>query len=55
MLGVVCLWWFRFAGDEIKATVEETMAPVMGGVSSVWQWSVEAVMRLKERATGAHS
>ncbi|CAL5221253.1 g3408 [Coccomyxa viridis] len=52
VLGAAALWWFKFAGDELRAMVEETAAPVIGGMASAWQWLVDAVLRLKERAMG---
>lgn len=52
VLGAAALWWFKFAGDELRATVEETAAPVVGGMASAWQWLVDAILRLKERAMG---
>ena len=55
VLGAVALWWFKFASDELKATTEETMAPIMGSLRSSGEWLVEAVMRLKEKATGGAS
>lgn len=53
-MGAAALWWFKFAGDELRAMVEETAAPVIGGMASAWQWLVDAVLRLKERAMGEH-
>lgn len=55
VLGAVALWWFNFASDELKATTEETLAPIMGSLRSSGEWLVEAVMRLKEKATGGVS
>lgn len=55
MLGAVALWWFKFASDELKAMTEETLAPIMGSLRSTGEWLVEAVMRLKEKATGGAS
>ena len=52
MLGAVALWWFKFAGDELRARVEETAAPVIGGLASAWRWLVDAILRLKDRAMG---
>lgn len=54
-LGAVALWWFKFAGDELRAMVEETAAPVIGGMASAWRCLVDAILRLKERATGKGS
>ena len=34
--------------------MEETAAPVIGGMASAWQWLVDAILHLKERATGKH-
>ena len=50
----MALWWFKFAGDEMKATIEETAAPIIGGMASAWQWLVDAVLSLKERVTSAY-
>ena len=55
MLGAVALWWFKFASDELKAMTEETLAPIVGSLRSTGEWLVEAVMRLKEKATGGAS
>ncbi len=55
MLGSVALWWCKFASDELKATMEETLAPVIGSLRSIGEWLVEAAMRLKEKATGCAS
>lgn len=55
VLGAVALWWVKFASDELKATTEETLAPIMGSLRSSGEWLVEAIMRLKEKATGGAS
>ena len=52
VLGAFGVWWFKFASDEVKARIEETMAPLMGGLSSAWRLLVEGAMRLKERMSG---
>lgn len=52
VLGAIGVWWFKFASDEVKARIEETIAPLMGGLSSAWRLLVEGTMRLKERVTG---
>ena len=52
VLGAFGVWWFTFASDEVKAKIEETTAPLIGGLSSAWRLLVEGAMRLKERVTG---
>ena len=52
VLGAIGVWWFKFASDEVKARIEETIAPLMGGLSSAWRLLVEGAMHLKERVTG---
>ena len=55
VLGAVGVWWFKFASDEVKARIEETTAPLMGGLSSAWRLLVEGAVRLKERVTGEYT
>jgi hypothetical protein len=47
------LWWFVWASDNQKAAVEETLAPVVGTLLSAWNWLLDALIRLKDRITGA--
>ncbi len=46
------VWWVNYASDNIKATIEETLSPVVGTLLSAWNWLLYSLVQLKDRITG---
>lgn len=53
--GLFYAWWMFWASDSIKATLEETTAPLVGLLLSTASWVKECVQALFARVTGAPS
>ena len=51
--GLFYAWWMFWASDSIKATLEETTAPVVGLLLSAASWVKDCVQALAARVTGA--
>ena len=53
--GLFYAWWMFWASDSMKATLEETTAPVIGLLLSAASWVKECVQAMIARITGAPS